>query len=72
MPEWHDPQACAIQCLSDPVHRLVPTHALRKEETSRLLKETLLSSQMDKSLNKSWWGWVEFIETLSEAWLAQE
>ena len=38
--KWHDPQVCAVQCLSDPIHRPVTTHALRKE--------TLLSSQMDR------------------------
>ena len=27
---WHDPQVCAIQRLSDRVHRPVTTHALRK------------------------------------------
>ena len=51
--------------VSDPIHRPVTTHALTKEETSLPLKETLLSSKMDRSLNESCWGWVEFNETLS-------
>ena len=63
--KWHDPQVCAIQCLSDSIHRTVTTHVLTKEETSLPLKETLLSSLMDRCLDESCWGWVEFTETLS-------